>query len=201
MLFLLVFRCYSHLYYIYICIYIYIYIFTRSFSFNVLLGITILATAMPACPVGRTTIADAPAVTVQTPQRQFVFLMRRPNGLCTPFQSKEMENLCISSTCQPALHLGVKLLQSRSLWLARSAEEANRWASMLKVSGNPGMSVRGVRGVRDHRSCASGLQWPKLSVGRIKAAGDTRQTPSPATAMPTPWKDRPVSRENLGLAG
>ena len=36
---------------------------------------------------------------------------------------------------------------SRSLWLARSAEEANRWASMLKVSGNPGVSVRGVRGV------------------------------------------------------
>lgn len=62
----------------------------------------------------RTTIADAPAVTVQTPQRQFVFLMR-------------------------------------------SAEEANRWASMLKV-----------------------------------------QTPSPATAMPTPWKDRlrrwPINR-------
>ena len=112
----------------------YIYIFTRSFSFNVLLGITILATAMPACPVGRTTIADAPAVTVQTPQRQFVFLMRRPNGLCTPFQRKGMENLCISSTCQPALHLGVKLLQSK----LASHHEVFGWPGLQKKpTGGP----------------------------------------------------------------
>ena len=130
---------------------------------------------MPACPVGRTTIADAPAVTVLTPQRQFVFLMRRPNGLCTPFQRKGMENLCISSTCQPALHLGVKLLQSKACKSSRSllvgqvcrrSQQVGLHAQGVRkprceCPGCPGCHP-GVSGLAASRSRGRRLQWPEL---------------------------------------